>query len=1021
MASSDDEPETVLDHVTNYHFLNSHNAPVSFSTLPLHWSNSNHHDVFGNGDSSIALRGTTDGGLQSVYKEVIGWKLELSYAVPEVYTLCKGKTKTWIKLHKPRNSYGDVVKSVLIVIHCLHFAKRNVHATRDDIWSHLLKSFSSYDLVEPLENCLSAHLSMIRSAVAHDKDLAKSKYLEAFLMEIENPGTTEIIHEDNGTSSKPDFIACDDDDDFDDDFDDEPEELFDSVCAFCDNGGHVLLCEGQCIRSFHPTVAAGVDTCCESLGFKNAAEYDAIATFLCDNCKHQRHQCFVCGMLGSSDKSSDVEVFPCVSATCGHFYHPECVANLLYPSDETMAKQLKSQIAAGESFTCPIHKCRRCQQGENKDEHELQFAICRRCPKAYHRKCLPKKIAFNNSADGTIEQRAWDNLLPKRILMYCMKHKIIPNLETPKRDHLLFPSVERKNREGSRMDMMVERRSKAFGNFKEHDTEDVPKVIERRYNTVAYGDTALVKDKSPAISKEISSLHNNKSISGNLEQPSNMVRSKSPYKGIQSEQCYIFKPVKTVVSASPKSDTDMKTRVLKLMEDSTSSLDFEEFIKEKKRRCTNGIYTSQYGLDKSITMGKVEASVKVAVKEALKKLEDGGSVEDAKAVCEPNVLNQLFRWKKKLSVFLAPFLHGARYTSFGRHFTDVGKLKEIVDRLHWYVEDGDTIVDFCCGSNDFSCLMKEKLDTMGKRCKFKNYDIITPKVIGLNPPFGVQASLANKFINHALKFKPKLIILIVPQETRRLDRKSPLYDLIWEDRGMLSGKSFYLPGIVGISGQPLEDWNVKPPPLSLWSRPDWTARHIQEAKKRRHIDKKQNKPHQLACFGDFSNIMTNHPDISNLGATLPECGNIYRSSHTLDDVVDMELSRPVIHSTNLLCTQPNYLGQHPTNPLCTQLDYLGRLTNPLCTQPNYLGHLPGIAQQHDAYTSVSHVDYGPGVGYTQSGQYANHGYLGSRFNYDQPNYGYTTYPPNSSFKSQGSACTTYGQPDLTDDGTKWFN
>lgn len=34
-----------------------------------------------------------------------------------------------------------------------------------------------------------------------------------------------------------------------------------------------------------------------------------------------------------------------------------------------------------------------------------------------------------------------------------------------------------------------------------------------------------------------------------------------------------------------------------------------------------------------------------AVKEALKILENGGSVEDAKAVCEPNVLNQLMRWK----------------------------------------------------------------------------------------------------------------------------------------------------------------------------------------------------------------------------------------------------------------------------------------------------------------------------------------------------------------------------------------
>lgn len=31
----------------------------------------------------------------------------------------------------------------------------------------------------------------------------------------------------------------------------------------------------------------------------------------------------------------------------------------------------------------------------------------------------------------------------------------------------------------------------------------------------------------------------------------------------------------------------------------------------------------------------------------------------------------------KLRVYLAPFLHGMRYTSFGRHFTKIEKLKEV--------------------------------------------------------------------------------------------------------------------------------------------------------------------------------------------------------------------------------------------------------------------------------------------------------------------------------------------------------
>lgn len=96
-------------------------------------------------------------------------------------------------------------------------------------------------------------------------------------------------------------------------------------------------------------------------------------------------------------------------------------------------------------------------------------------------------------------------------------------------------------------------------------------------------------------------------------------------------------------------------------------------------------------LSKTITMGKVEGSVQVgqkaesylylgtlspllmrlhtlflqAVRTALKKLEEGGSIEDAKAVCEPEVLSQIFKWKVLHLAFqtwpqrslVDPFLH----------------------------------------------------------------------------------------------------------------------------------------------------------------------------------------------------------------------------------------------------------------------------------------------------------------------------------------------------------------------------
>jgi len=48
-------------------------------------------------------------------------------------------------------------------------------------------------------------------------------------------------------------------------------------------------------------------------------------------------------------------------------------------------------------------------------------------------------------------------------------------------------------------------------------------------------------------------------------------------------------------------------------------------------------------------------------------------------------------------------------------------------------------------------------------------------------------------------------------------------------------QSFYLPGSVDTRDKQLEDWNLKPPPLYLWSRPDWTSWHMQIAQMHRHI------------------------------------------------------------------------------------------------------------------------------------------------------------------------------------------
>ncbi|KAL6284133.1 hypothetical protein ACE6H2_015062 [Prunus campanulata] len=166
------------------------------------------------------------------------------------------------------------------------------------------------------------------------------------------------------------------------------EDEFDSVCALCDDGGELLCCEGRCLRAFHATREHGKETMCESLGFTQA-ELDAMQFFFCKNCEDRQHQCFACGKLGSSDRSSGAEVFACISVACGKFYHPHCVAQFIDQDNGVTAEELEKKISKAEPFTCPIHKCCVCKQGENKKDPEMRFAASSRFPKSYHRKCLP--------------------------------------------------------------------------------------------------------------------------------------------------------------------------------------------------------------------------------------------------------------------------------------------------------------------------------------------------------------------------------------------------------------------------------------------------------------------------------------------------------------------------------------------------------------------------------------------------------------------------------------------------------
>ncbi|KAL0875351.1 hypothetical protein Bca101_025056 [Brassica carinata] len=869
----DEEEDCVPQSATNYYFEDDDKEPVSFACLPIQWSDKEKVDGSAAG---LYLRGTSDDGLLPLHKLVKAWRFDLSNFSPEISVLTKDNI--WIKLEKPRKSYAELIRTVLVTVHSLKFLGRNPQASDKSLWEHLSKIFKAYD-VKPSQNDLVDHIDLIAEAVKRDGKLSKSKFIPAFL--AKKPTKKRLLDED---IPKDDFIVEDDsavasnEDELDDDDDDG--DFFESVCAICDNGGELLCCEGSCLRSFHATRNDGVESHCDSLGMTKM-QVEAIQKYYCPNCEHKMHSCFICKKLGSSDNSNGAaEVFQCVSATCGYFYHPRCVSKRLHLGNKEEAEALERQIIAGE-FTCPLHKCSVCKNGEVKTDSDLQFAVCRRCPKSYHRKCLPREISFEDIEDEDIFTRAWDDLLTNRVLIYCLEHEMDEELMTPVRDHVEFPISEEEKRrkilERERRKILErERRDKARPTFKDLASRDrcgkpsvksfrssfpsskdgvstkkpgvssVPDHLRKRKEVDPYRKSNLVRNKSQKTMEYGQSRE-----AGKKKMEVNEARDAEQSKVSLSEGLFNYMHDSNIVKSGrvvpadskhnktdsvsskepgseiPKLDNDSQRRLLAIMKKAKEEITMDTILDKYKGPSTYRS-SAMSVLSKTITMGKVEGSVQ-AVRTALKKLEEGGSIEDAKAVCEPEVLSQIFKWK-------------------------------IVDRLHWYAEDGDMIVDFCCGANDFSWLMKAKLEETGKKCSYKNYDLFQAKndfcfekrdwltvckeelppgrrlIMGLNPPFGLNASLANAFVAKALEFLPKILILIVPPETDRLDKKRSSYVCIWEDEEIVSGKSFYLPGSVNNEDKQLEEsWNVVSPPLSLWSHPDFAAKHREIAEMHNHL------------------------------------------------------------------------------------------------------------------------------------------------------------------------------------------
>ncbi|CAI9784111.1 unnamed protein product [Fraxinus pennsylvanica] len=167
--SLDDEGEAPPRSVGIYEFVDGEDEPISFAELPIQWKKVETSD---GKQKQIFLRGSFDKGLQKIYKQVVAWKFDLSNEKPEISVLTK--ENYWIRLLNPRKAFENIIRTILITVHCLHLVKRNPGTSHKALWDHLGKVFSLFE-PRPSENDLVDHVSLIDEAVKRDATLAKSK------------------------------------------------------------------------------------------------------------------------------------------------------------------------------------------------------------------------------------------------------------------------------------------------------------------------------------------------------------------------------------------------------------------------------------------------------------------------------------------------------------------------------------------------------------------------------------------------------------------------------------------------------------------------------------------------------------------------------------------------------------------------------------------------------------------------------------------------------------------------------
>eukprot|EP01026_Neomeris_dumetosa_P074191 TRINITY_DN7699_c0_g1_i2.p1 TRINITY_DN7699_c0_g1~~TRINITY_DN7699_c0_g1_i2.p1 ORF type:complete len:475 (+),score=58.93 TRINITY_DN7699_c0_g1_i2:22-1425(+) len=434
----------------------------------------------------------------------------------------------------------------------------------------------------------------------------------------------------------------------------------------------------------------------------------------------------------------------CAVGVCGKFYCKKCV---------------DAKKVVMEEGVCPMHRCYICNgESEGDQPSETQkgpLLECLCCPKAVHYSCAIKKdIRYETG------QRCWTTWQDQVQfnIFYCLSHIDINNL----------PKLELATTE----------------------------MLEEWYRHLASQHLEL------KWSKSILEKWEKKLEERAFKEPQKV---RSPAAERKQQECEAFRRLCDAGIEITQEDYNKAEKKIENLWKATKAqpVDVKEQIYKPEPYCRMDFRK----MPPASTMAKYRQLVRNVIER-----------DTVGTVLPIGQLREMERHYQYIRRTMEPFRHQS-YTSYGRHFTKEALIKEVAQKVAFFLRQEDVVVDFSCGANEWLKETKRVAENRGIRVQGYAVDIITPEhledfcrkswfevkpsddkklqnsdklVIGLNPPFGQDAKLASKWVQHGVRtFHPRVLALVVPPNTWFPNQE---YETVFLDDELMRDHAFYRPG-----------------------------------------------------------------------------------------------------------------------------------------------------------------------------------------------------------------------------------